>query len=155
MGNLSYLNDTHIWSLSDPAMKPPHWRGFKIGNATLTLIKKLISSFLCFHPTSSTSPNLLPTCFATYGEIISNGAPHIWTQSKAFSICIFPIFIPFFHHCSMRSWLSNDQGPSLSIQVMSNSDWNLNWKRFGPTSRICIESSNPHALLNVFFAASC
>ena len=81
------------------------------------------------------------------------GAPHIWTHNEVVSMIILLTVIPFFHCWSMRSWLSNDQGPPLKIRFISNSNWNLNWNKFGPTSRICIVSSTPQSLRIVLFAA--
>ena len=66
---------------------------------------------------------------------------------------MFPTIIPFCHLWSKRSWLSNDQWPPRRTLDISNSDWNLNWNRFSPTSVICILSSKPYALFKVILAA--
>ena len=63
-----------------------------------------------------------------------------------------PTIIPFFHLFNNNNWLLKDQGPPLMIRSISNSDWNLNWQRFGPTFEIYNDSFNPHARRIVFFA---
>ena len=55
--------------------------------------------------------------------------------------------------CAKSPWLSKLQSPHFKTQLKSNSIWNLNWKRFDPTSTICNSVFIPHALRIVFMAA--
>lgn len=43
--------------------------------------------------------------------------------------------------------------PPIITLFISNSNYNLNWNRFAPTSKICNVSSNPHAHRRIFFVA--
>ena len=55
--------------------------------------------------------------------------------------------------CAKSPWLSKLQGPHFKTWLKSNSIWNLNWKRFDPTSTICNLVFIPHALCIVFMVA--
>lgn len=57
-----------------------------------------------------------------------------------------------YHLRSIRDWLSKDQGPPLNTLSISNSIWNLNWKRFCPYSTIWTLSCKPRAFFRVLWA---
>ena len=132
--------------------KNPTFDGLWMGRAILTLMNKFCISCLRLLSTSTTIPNRPPTSVATWGQTISNGAPHICTHRVIESNFTFFAIIPDYQQCNIRAWLSKVHGPSLITCFISNSVLNLNWNKFNPASTICHPSFILHDFLNIFWA---